>query len=249
MSNIDYKLFKNQNSIMTRVIMFLFLLFSIKSFSQDVLLECGDDEIDGINGNKSHFEMVVNCPYSEVDTTKLPLFVLNNAKKYLIERVGLPFYQKLNYYSAQTVDFSELKGLDNDRKAKLDKRVKYAIQYYFDIDDRLKYFISIVFDKNGKVISKNMLPNIKKNINFDKFMSACQAKKVAVMDPFLLGKSLRISLEYLDKNNSFVWNIEDPGITNESKREILTRFIIIDANNGNVIKRAFRKGIILCVRY
>ncbi|HSH67870.1 MAG TPA: DUF2321 domain-containing protein, partial [Bacteroidia bacterium] len=47
----------------TTIFISTLLTVSLTVYSQDLKLKCGDKEIDCLNGNKSHFEMVVHCPY------------------------------------------------------------------------------------------------------------------------------------------------------------------------------------------
>ena len=79
-------------------------------------MNCGDKEIECENGNKDHFDMVRHCPYQQTDTTKFPRVVLDNARKYLTERVGYQFYQQLNYYACQIVDFSKFDEIKKTKR-------------------------------------------------------------------------------------------------------------------------------------
>lgn len=212
----------------------------LKVFSQDLILKCSDKEIVCWNGNKSHFELVIHCPYEETDTLHLPQKIRENVKKYLIDRIGNEFYIKLNYYSCQVIN---LKKYKKKRKQKgwvstsYDKRVKYAIQYYFIVQDSMRYYISIVFDKDGNIISNDQLPNYKNNLEFNNVISVCETKLIAEQDTVYPGKLLNISLEYLDNENTFVWRIEKPSIAGLKPRESIHRFILINAVNGQIIKR------------
>src|SRR5690242_15843253 len=90
----------------SRLILIVFAL-PLFAFSQDMILKCGNTAVKCNNGNKEHFSMVLHCPYEETDTSKLPRIVLDDARIYLTARVGQAFYQQLNYYQCQMVDFTK----------------------------------------------------------------------------------------------------------------------------------------------
>ncbi|TGE24229.1 hypothetical protein E5K00_03170 [Hymenobacter aquaticus] len=219
----------------------LVLIISMSAFAQDVEITCEGKVIRCENGNKDHFDMVNDCPYEEVDTTKLPQKVLINAKAYLIKRVGVSFYrQKLNYYQSQIVDFARFDEIKKQKgwiDEKSDKRVKYAIQYYFVVEGDMKYYISIVFDEKGNIISKDQLPAKARNNNFDRMISVCDAKKIAESDELFSGKLEGISLEYYLKQNALCWRAEKPSVKGSKSFERMHRFIWIDANTGQIVKR------------
>lgn len=225
------------------------LTFSLTVFSQDCKLKCGDKEIECQNGNKNHFDMVIHCPYVETDTTKLPQFVLVNARNYLINRIGQNFYQQLNYYSCQIVDFQrfdEIKKLKGWIDEKSDKRVKYAIQYFFIVQDSMRYYLTLAFDSSGSIISKDQLPNIVLNKQFDKIISVCNSKRLAEQDKKFGGNLQNISLEYSANVNAFVWRIEMPPVKGKKSRENIHRFIVLNANNGKLVKRETESWISVC---
>ena len=230
------------------VLIILIILTVCKTVSsQDFTLKCGEKIIPCENGNKGHFEAVFHFSYTEIDSTKLPKAILDSARKYLINRIGVFFYTKLYYYACQDVDnktkIYKFNGFPNP---KLDKRTKYAIQYFFIIQDSMRYYLTIVFDKNGSVISKSQIPNIKKNKQFDKIISLCDAKIIAEQDKTFLGELKNISLEYNDNINSFVWRVEKPFVKGRKPREEIHRFIIINANSGLVINRETESWISAC---
>lgn len=216
------------------------LTFSSTVYSQDVKLKCGDKEINCINGNKSHSEVLFDCDYQETDLLHLPQKIKDNAKTYLIERVGKEFYNKLNYYSSQVVDLEEHNEITKEKRWKRkarDKSAKYVIQYYFTIQDSLRYYISVVFNSNGNIISKDQLPNHNRNIKFNKIISVCQIKLIAEQDTVFPGNILNVSLEYSDIVNSFVWRIEKPSVAGPKPGENIHRFILLNAVSGRMVKR------------
>lgn len=233
----------------TTIFISTLLTVSLTVFSQDLKLKCGDKEIECQNGNKSHFEMVIHCPYEETDTLHLPQIIKDNAKTYLIERVGIDFYTKLNYYSSQIVDFKKYKEIKKQKgwiRKRSDRRVKYAIQYYFIVQDSMRYYLLVVLDKDGNIISSDQLPNYKSNGQFDKIISVCDTKLIAEQDTLFSGKLLNISLEYLDSENTFVWRVEKTSVEGTKPRETIHRFILINAVRGEIIKRETETWTSVC---
>lgn len=235
--------------IKTVITILTFSIFTLTALSQDLSLKCGGKEIECENGNKEHFDMVIHCPYQETDTTKLPQVVLENARKYLTKRVGQQFYQQLNYYACQIVDlskFDEIKKQKGWIDEKADKSVKYAIQYFFIVQDSMRYYLTLAFYKSGNIISKDQLPNISSNKQFDKIISVCNAKQFAEQDKKFKGELQNISLEFFDKANVFVWRIEMPSVKGKKKRENIHRFLLLNANNGQLVKRETETWISVC---
>ncbi|MFZ4725322.1 MAG: hypothetical protein ACOYMD_07710 [Paludibacter sp.] len=216
-------------------------------YSQDFTLKCGEKIVPCENGNKDHFEAVIHFPYIEIDSTKLPKTIHESARNYLFNRLGVSFYTKVYYYSSQDVNYkSKIYKFNGFPNPKLDMRTKYAIQYFFTIQDCMRYYFTIVFDKNGRVISKAQIPNFKKNIQFDKIISICDAKIISEQDKLFLGEIKNISLEYYDLINSFIWRVEKPSVKGKKPREEIHRFIILNANTGRVIKRETESWISAC---
>lgn len=231
----------------TVLIILITLIVCGKVSSQDFTLKCGEKIVPCENGNKGHFETVIHFPYLEIDSTKLPQTIHDSARNYLINRLGASFCKKIYFYASQDVDnkakIYKFNGFPNP---KLDKRTKYAIQYFFIIQDSMRYYFTLVFDKNGRVISKAQIPNYKKNNQFDKIISICDAKIISEQDKLFLGELKNISLEYYDLINSFVWRVEKPFVKGKKPREEIHRFIILNANTGQVIKRETESWMSAC---
>ena len=193
--------------------------------------------------------MVVHCPYEETDTLHLPQAIRDNARKYLVERAGNEFYIKLNYYSCQVVDFKKYKQIKKQKgwiSNTSDRRVKYAVQYYFPVQDNMRYYISLVFDKEGKIISDHQLPDHKSNSGFDKLISVCETKLIAEQDTVFAGRVLGISLEYSNSANAFVWRAEKPSVPGKQPKESIHRFILINAVSGQITDRETETWTSVC---
>lgn len=192
--------------------------------------------------------MVIHTPYQKVDTIAVPKEIREKNRKYLYERVGETFYDKLQYYGCQIIDLKKYKQIKKERgftsKKLTDKRVKYAFQYYFVIQDSMRYYLSTVYDKDGNLISEHQLPAISRNDSLDNIIDVCQAKQVAETDENYKGKLEGIALQFSAEYNSFVWEIEKPAI--RKGKEITTPFIIVHAQTGKIIGHRTEKGIVVC---
>lgn len=234
---------------MKQFLIFFSLTFFSYAQAQDLFLNCGTRKIPCDNGNKDHFKMVMQCPYEEADTTKIPQPILDINRNYLLGRVGSDFYAKLHYYSCQTIDFKRYKEVEKTKpyinKKTAHKRVKYAIQYYFIVQDSMRYYLSLVYDKNGVLLSEHFLPDNKTNQSFDKIIDVCAATQIAEADSVFRGELQEIYLDYLPSENSFVWVLRKPDV-DQGERKILHRYIIINATTGQLIKRETTKWTVVC---
>lgn len=196
-----------------------------------------------------HFSMIVHTPYTEADTNEIPKEIRVKNKNYLLERVGENFKCKLNYYSCQIIDFKNYKNIKSERgftrKDLSDKRAKYAFQYYFEVQDSMRYYLSIVYDKEGNVISDHQLPKVQKNGSFDSIITVCQAKQIAEDNKKYQGKLEGISLEYSSKHNSFVWEVKKTRIV--KGKDVTIPFVLVCAQTGRVIGHRIELGRIVCI--
>lgn len=178
-------------------------------------------------GNKDHFNVVENCNYINADTAQLPLPVRMAARNYLKNRVGILFYKQLKYGGCQLIRDSEgLPCLQNAR---------FAMQYYFDVTDSLRYTVSLAMDLNGNVLSRPMLPDYKTNPKFDKIITLCEAKEIATRDTQNIPNPV-LALEYAESLNSFVWVVGSSAL-NKYTHATKPPYIVINAQNGHVINR------------
>ena len=230
---------------MRRLIVIFILIVFNSAFSQDLYLKCGNRKIPCDNGNKDHFAMIIHCPYQETDTTKIPKTILDTARQYLLDRVGANFYNRIKFYSCQIIDFKKYNAIKKEKpfidKEIADKRVKYALQYYFTVQGNMQYYLSLVYDKDGKFISEHFLPDRKTNKFFDKIIDVCKATQIIEADSIFNGQVEEIYLEFSQTDNSFVWIALKPNIY-EGPKTIISRYIIINATTGQLIKRKTAKG-------
>ena len=213
---------------------------SKSTFAAGEYLFCNADSFRFENGNLGHFDMVIHCPYTEIDSASIPGNILHVATKYLLSRVGNQFYNTLHFYSAQVIYFKKFKEIEKRQpwiRRSADKRVKYAVQYFFYVQDSMRYFLSLVFDKNAHIISNDQLPDIKNDKQAGKIISACKALHIAASDTLFAGESETIFLSYSNSIHAFVWQIKRIDWHSTQSHGLITRVESIHANTGVIIKR------------
>jgi hypothetical protein len=244
----------NSSLILSMKLFTILILLALSTTlnAQDIKMHCAEREISCNNGNKTHFYPVMDCPYFETDTTHIPELILVNAKKYLLDRVGESFYKKLNFYECQIVNFKKFDPAMGTGRAPWmghggNKKIRYAIQYYFIVQDSMRYYLSLIFDKNGNILSMPQLPSAKQNPKFDSIISLCDIIHLSENDSIFKGEVQEgISLEYSDRDNVFTWRIEKPPIQGPKPKITIHRFLIMNANNGSVIKRETEQWTTVC---
>lgn len=189
--------------------------------------ECNGATIAYNTGNVTHFSVLANCPYMVADTSQFPSPIRAAINNYLLKRAGAAFYKRLHYYSCYTINANTDYGcLDGAR---------FAIQYYFDVQDTMRYYISLVMDLNGNLLSRHFLPDVKTNPNFANIISLCDAYKIADADTFKIDKKV-LSLEYSETRNAFVWVA---ATDKEDKYSSATKppYLTLNAQTGAVVRR------------
>ena len=205
-------------------------------------------EVRCVNGNLDHFSMILLTPYEEVDTTAIPKEIRNKNREYLYHRVGPAFFNRLHYYSSQNIDFKqyetikEKRGLVNEEL--WDPRVRYAFQYYFIVQDSMRYYLSTVYDKQGNLISEHQLPDIARNSDLSQIIDICKAKQIIEADRKYKGALKKLSLEYSLEHDALVWEGQKPSIREGKKVD--TPFVIVHAQTGKTLGYRVEKGIVVC---
>jgi signal recognition particle subunit SEC65 len=218
-----------------RLFILFFLYLPMQLLAQHGHLRCGPDTIAFWNGCENHFDQLLGTPYKETDTLHLPPQVMDSARAYLYKRLGNSFYKRLNYYQCQVIDWTTYKK-QRDRDEP-DKRVRYAVQYFFSIQDSLKYYFSIVSDKDFRIISKNFIPDINKNKDCVNFLPACDIKPIAEKDTVYPGKTVSVTPGYNDSLNCFTWKVEKPEMPTKKTDTQIRGFLIYNATTGKLIHR------------
>ena len=226
--------------------LFLTLLaigFNAAAFPQG-FVQCGSRKVPYENNYNDHFEMVIHSPYEEVDTSAIPKKIMENSSEYLYYRAGPEFYGQLVFYCAQVVDFKKYKQIKKERpfvdEKLADKRVKYCLQYYFNLQG-LKYYFTLVYDEDGFRLSDNFVPERATNRIFDRTIDICLATYIAETDTVFPGPIKSMRLEYLPSKNTFAWIARKETVP-KGETTPVTRFLIIDANRGQILNRQEVKG-------
>ncbi|MFN3444953.1 MAG: hypothetical protein ACK44D_04365 [Bacteroidia bacterium] len=232
---------------MKTILTTLILFHNFLTFAQGFTFQCDSLKVDYYNSISENSELVHSCPTIPIDTSQIPDNFLKNVQNYLIERVGSTFYSRLSFEDARAIDTIHDDSWWTD-KPWLDKRnvkkLKYSFRYSFTVQDSMKYYFSVSFDKKSRRTSPHYLPSVKQINDFDKKIHTCNAIAIANMDKIFSGQADFIDFEYYPKTNSFMWVIEKPDIKIDEEN-VITRQILIDINSGNIVKRRELKGIIV----
>lgn len=108
----------------------------------------------------------------------------------------------------------------------------------------MRYYLSVGYDKEGKLICEHFLPDKNSNQNFDKIIDVCAAVKIAETDSVYKSEVMTIFLEYMPSENAFVWIVRKFNI--DEGRSSLHRFIIINATTGKLVKHKTEKWAVVC---
>lgn len=188
---------------------------------------CGNSSISYNTGNFDYFGVVSGCPFTPADTNQLPSFIRAEVHRYLVERVGQAFYQKLHYQACQVIAPNADKTCLHD--------AQFAIQYYFYIHDTMRYNIALVMDLNGNLLSRHFLPDVKRNPNFANIITLCDAYTIAQNDTFKIENPV-LSLQYSETKNAFVW-VAATTYGNKYSNATKPPYLTINAQTGLVFKR------------
>lgn len=217
------------------------------TLAQSHAFECDSIKVDYYNAILANSELVHRCPTILIDTLLIPKKFLINSQHYLIQRVGVNFYSKLKLEDARTIDTEHDYSWWAD-KPRIDmksaKNLKYSFCYSFLVEDSMKYYFSVSFDKNGKRISPHCLPSLRRNQNFNRKITACYAVSVANLDTVFPGNAKNITFEYYPKTNGFIWTIGKPDIHIDEENVIIKQ-VLINVKTGKIVKRRELKGIIV----
>ena len=216
--------------------------------AQDLSTYCGNKKIFFDNGNKDNFSFVIHCPYKEYnDIEALPKKIVDINNSYLINRVGKYFVNKINFVSCDIVDFSDSNLVKYRSWLEVaDRRVKFAFQYYFNVQKNMKYYFTTVYDSAGNMLFKHMLPSVDSNKDFYKLIDVCRATDIAEHDAIFKGRVVTISLQYSDTINSFIWEARLTDVDTKTPGVNVERTIVIDANTWIVLNRIQQEISSMC---
>jgi uncharacterized membrane protein YkoI len=140
--------------------------------------------------------------------------------------------------------FADSANLKNDSidfyslKRKKDE-IKYSFEYYFEVEKGLNFYFATVYDVWGHLISKDQIPDVKKNKEGYKIISLCEAQKIAESDKKYKGELTHISLKYEPNKKIFVWEIGKPILTEGDTR--IYPQVTVNAQTGKIIDRKKEK--------
>lgn len=186
--------------------------------------------------------------YYDVDTSKYCCqiskiqkysdFILQKAEKYIKQRAGNLFFNKLIFQNFMVIylDYSIMANFDSV-KYDLDKsgKIYYWLTYSYFPESTIEYGFGIQFDSKGNRISEHNIPDFSKNPNFMNLISPCKALDIGKSQKIAKLDSIKsIELNYDNRINSFVWQIKEgyPVIEGFHEYDIL----FINANSGDLYK-------------
>lgn len=138
-------------------------------------------------------------------------FILLKAKKYIVSRANINFYNKLKIHEYRVNYPDSIKVIyENPDFYNLSNyNVTHCILYTYQ-NNGYGFAFGLVFDKDGKMISENKFPDFSRNPEFEDFIEPCVALETVKLDERFKGKKVEfIELAYLDEINSFCWLIQE----------------------------------------
>jgi len=159
-------------------------------------------------------------PYDIKNIEEYSDFILINAKKYIVKRANIDFYNKLEMGEFQVNFLDSVKAeYDNDKLYNLlNYNVTYWILYTYR-NNGFEYAFGLEFDKDGKMVSENKFPDFSLNPEFENLNEPCLALEKVKSDKRFKGKKVDfIELAYLDEINSFCWLIQEEYNVNEKQK-------------------------------
>ena len=165
-------------------------------------------------------------------------FILPKTDKYIKQRAGIKFYNKLVFHDIMVIyhDYSVIQNFDS-LQYKLENcgRITYWLTYSYFQDSTIEYGFGIEFDSNGKKISKNLIPKISKNPKFMNIVGVCSAIELVKRQKTAQIDSIKsIELNYDEDINSFIWMVEEAYPETEGAHE--QDVLFINANTGKLYK-------------
>jgi hypothetical protein len=165
-------------------------------------------------------------------------FVLPKAEKYIKQRAGINFFNKLTFHDIMVIyhDYFITKNFDS-LQYNLDNcgRITYWLTYSYFQDSTIEYGFGVEFDSNGKKISKNLIPDISKNPKFMNIVGICSVIELVKKQKVVQIDSIKsIELNYDDKINSFIWLVKEAYPETEGAHE--QDVLFINANTGKIYK-------------
>ena len=238
-----------------RYVAIFIVLFATHSYAQHFKSKCGDETVSFRNGGLNHFEPIIHCNFIEVPMENdflIPEFINKVNEENLKKNLGEEFIRqkliklKKIIIEEDTSNKNQI-GIKKYSNKLCNCNCKYAFQYYFKIHDSINYYFTTIYNSSGQLAIKNPIPNIPDNSFLATIIPMCNAKTIAESDFKFKGKLENITIEYNWELKRFTWLAEKPAIyKGNGNRKVHSRFLVIDAINGEIIDRYIEKGIVVC---
>ena len=161
------------------------------------------------------------------------------AKNYVMQRSGDTFEKKCRVkylyvlYPEGMSEDSAAADLYNISNYNVMYTVAFTVkQGEFDYD------FEVEVDNDLNVISGDVLPSVKKNPSFDKFVDVCKALKTVKGDKQYKGVISGIGIAYDSGTDSFCWQIQEQPASMKTRGKYPVRDHYVNANTGKLISVA-----------
>lgn len=158
------------------------------------------------------------------------------SKNYILQRSGAAFEKKckVKYLYVMYPD-----GMSDDSKPEelykiSDHKVMYIIAYVMR-HEGFDYDFDIVVGNDLNLISGDVLPSVKNNPSFDKFIDVCKALKIVKADKRYKGVVSGIGIAYHGDTESFCWRVQEEPASMTESGEYSVRDYYVNANTGKLV--------------
>ncbi|MBL7813170.1 MAG: hypothetical protein JNL57_13190 [Bacteroidetes bacterium] len=202
------------------------------------------------NGHYNHFDHVLCCPYAETDSQHIPAFVHHKARQYLRRRCGKTFSSGISLYQCQLIEPSLRDSLFQvhpwKRSRHCARRQRYAMQFYFTIQNDFRYYFTLSFNPKGHRLFAHQIPRKGLKGNKGRFARPCTIYKKALNDKRWDGRVTDITLDYQRLRNRFVWYVEKEERAETRNPQRLWQPQLIYNVRGRLLNRRLLKYFVVC---
>lgn len=215
-------------------------LFSITSIAQ-----CADSDKflfpDKEQISESMVFFAVNNDYSSAKhfTSSIPEYAnpaMDAGKNYIVQRSGAAFEKKckVKYMYVIYPDGMSEDSAPADLYKISEYDVIYIVGYTLNHGD-FNYDFEIGLDNDFNMISGDVLPSVKKNPAFDKFIDVCKALKTVKADKHYNGMVSGTTIAYEPGSDSFCWLTREHPASVKEEGEYPVKDYYVNANTGTLV--------------
>ncbi len=185
--------------------------------------------------------------------------ILKSVENYVVSRGGNNFYNTIKLESFKVIyhDFTKIPDFYRVQ-FELSKcgKITYWLTFRYNPNEEVDFTFGIELNGNGKVISNHAFPEYSENINFENFISVCQALDVVQNQQKVnINPIISIEISYLEEFNTFCWLITQDFRPQLKKETGYNQYkansgyyeindIYVHANLGYIVKYGKRYGAV-----